>query len=234
MNNSLKICQKCSTEKSYAEFYKRVGSSDGLRHICKKCCNVSATARRTVDLDRVNAYHAKWRASNPEKGRSYEAKYRASNRDKVKAATAKWAAENPEKVQAKAAAYRAAHPERTRAASAAYRASNPEKIRAGIAAWRSSNPDSRRIHEQNRRARKLEAGGYLSKDLAAKLLKLQGGKCPCCAQSLGIDYQLDHKMPLALGGSNTDDNMQLLHRRCNLQKHAKHPIDFMQGRGFLL
>jgi len=36
------------------------------------------------------------------------------------------------------------------------------------------------------------------------------------------------------GGSNTDDNMQLLRKLCNLQKHAKHPVDFMQERGFLL
>jgi len=28
--------------------------------------------------------------------------------------------------------------------------------------------------------------------------------------------------------------MQLLNAICNLQKHAKHPVDFMQERGFLL
>lgn len=55
-----------------------------------------------------------------------------------------------------------------------------------------------------------------------------------CGKPLGDAYHLDHVMPLALGGSNTDDNMQLLRDRCNLQKHAKHPVDFMQERGFLL
>ena len=86
----------------------------------------------------------------------------------------------------------------------------------------------------NRRARVRETGGKLSSDLADKLFKLQKGKCPCCAQPLGDDYHLDHKMPIALGGSNTDGNMQLLRAVCNLQKAKKHPIDFMQIRGFLL
>ena len=38
----------------------------------------------------------------------------------------------------------------------------------------------------------------------------------------------------ALGGLNADSNMQLLRAECNLQKSAKHPVDFMQSRGFLL
>jgi 5-methylcytosine-specific restriction endonuclease McrA len=45
---------------------------------------------------------------------------------------------------------------------------------------------------------------------------------------------MDHIIPLALGGTNTDDNIQLLRAKCNKQKGAKHPIDFMQQRGFLL
>jgi 5-methylcytosine-specific restriction endonuclease McrA len=53
-------------------------------------------------------------------------------------------------------------------------------------------------------------------------------------QPLGDNYHLDHITPITLGGSNTDDNMQLLRQRCNNQKYNKHPIDFMQSRGFLL
>jgi 5-methylcytosine-specific restriction endonuclease McrA len=51
---------------------------------------------------------------------------------------------------------------------------------------------------------------------------------------LGDNYHLDHIVPLAIGGTNTDDNIQLLRQKCNQQKSAKHPIDFMQSRGFLL
>ncbi|MBU9359553.1 HNH endonuclease [Burkholderia multivorans] len=40
--------------------------------------------------------------------------------------------------------------------------------------------------------------------------------------------------PLARGGSNDIANIQLLCRTCNLSKHARDPVEFMQSRGFLL
>lgn len=47
-------------------------------------------------------------------------------------------------------------------------------------------------------------------------------------------YPVELFIPLWMGGANTDENMQLLRAVCNMQKSAKHPIDFMQSRGFLL
>lgn len=134
---------------------------------------------------------------------------------------------------------------------AAYRAANPEKVKAGVDSWRiankaranelsrewaAANPEkaraSRRVGRHTRRARK--SGERLSPDLFDRLWKLQRGKCPCCKRPLGDSAHMDHILPLALGGPNVDDNIQLLCRPCNLHKHAKHPIDYMQSKGFLL
>lgn len=150
------------------------------------------------------------------------------------AANAKWAAANPEKVTTSKAKWLAANYEQHKAAASKWQAENPEKRRQKVARWRADNPDADRIHVQNRRARKHASGGRLSLGLAEKLFKLQRGKCACCGKPLGKDYHRDHRMPLALGGPNEDWNMQLLCAPCNLQKSAKHPIDFMQQRGFLL
>lgn len=134
-----------------------------------------------------------------------------------------------------ATAWNAANPAKHRAADAKWLAANPGKRQATTAAWAAANPEARRIRCQNRRARKREAGGKLSKGLTDRLFKLQKGKCACgCKQPLGDDYHLDHIMPIILGGVNEDWNIQLLRSLCNQQKHAKHPIDFMQQRGFLL
>lgn len=138
------------------------------------------------------------------------------------AITRKWNKENPEKSKEQGRAWRLANPDRKRELDAEWHKNNPCK-------------DRRRINNQNRRARKREVGGRLSQGLAERLFKLQRGKCACgCKQPLGDDYHRDHIMPLALGGSNTDDNIQLLRATCNLQKRAKHPVDFMQQKGFLL
>lgn len=165
-----------------------------------------------------------------------ETERRASGNCKpcANAASTAWRAANPETARAATNAWRAANPDRNKAEKAAYKAANHEKVKAYAAAWAETNPEAIRINNHNRRARKRANGGTLSRGLSAKLFKLQKGKCPCCGLPLGNNYHLDHRMPLALGGSNDDGNMQLLRQRCNNQKWAKHPVDFMQERGFLL
>lgn len=133
--------------------------------------------------------------------------------------------------------------------AAKYRLENANKVKQAQDDWRARNLDQQKTYKQkyfaenvdsfyarsaNRRARKLSVGGKLTLDLSSKLFKLQKGKCACCKKPLGSNYHMDHIMPLALGGSNTDDNIQLLRARCNLQKQAKHPVDFMRQRGYLL
>lgn len=205
----MKFCPKCQT---VTERY-----ADGK---CKPCSR---------------AANAAWKAANPDKVRNIRTADRVANPEKFRARAASYRAANPERVRAYRAAYRAANQEKTRAENAAYHAANREKERARCSTYRAANPEKRRIYKHNRRARKLESGGKLSPGIAAKLFRLQRGKCACgCKQPLGDDYHLDHRMPLALGGPNTDDNIQLLRSICNQQKHAKHPIDFMQQRGFLL
>lgn len=185
---------------------------------CVKCGGTERYARGDCKAC-VKVANAAWKAANPEKVKASKRKYAAANREKGAKAVAAWAAANREKRNASARARGAA---------------NREKERAYCKAWASKNKEARRINEQNRRGRKAAAGGKISKDLPAKLFALQKGRCACCKQPLGADYHLDHIVPLSRGGSNTDDNMQLLRPVCNLQKHALHPIDFMQRKGFLL
>lgn len=152
----------------------------------------------------------------------------------MKASNAAWRAANSEKAKGSSAAWYAANTEKHKANRAAWYAANPEKIKASRAAWAKANPEIRRVNDQNRRARKIIKGGKLSQGLSAKLFILQKGKCPCCKQNLGDDFHLDHIVPLAIGGTNTDDNIQLLRQHCNNKKGKKHPVEFMQSLGFLI
>ena len=216
----MKTCTKCKETKQLTEFSKETRNRSGLRSQCKAC-------RSIADSEYI--------AANPGKRKEYLADWQAANRGKVRANQAKWRAAHPDKVKARHAAYHAANYEKINASHAQRHEANPDKAKAREAKWRAAHPEACRIKCHNRRARKRENGGKLSKGLADKLFKLQRGKCACgCKQALGDNYHLDHIMPLALGGSNTDDNIQLLRQRCNNQKHAKHPVDFMQQRGFLL
>jgi len=226
-----KICSKCGpTPKPITDFGKDAEKKDGLRTVCKKCT-----------CARVAAY----RAANPEKAKAACAAYRAANPDRGKMMAAAWRDAYPEMARASAAAYRSANRDRAKEKTAAWCKANPEKVKANNAAWyaanadkvnarRSANPEPNRIYCQNRRARRVNNGGKLSIGLSDKLFKLQRGMCACCNKPLGNNYHLDHIMPLALGGTNEDKNIQLLRAKCNLQKNKKHPVEFMRSRGFLL
>ena len=91
--------------------------------------------------------------------------------------------------------------------------------------WRRENIEMARLRESNNEARRRRAGGALSKGIVALLFSEQGGKCPGCLIALS-DYHVDHYMPIALGGLNNDNNVQLLCPTCNLKKGAKHPLEW--------
>ena len=135
---------------------------------------------------------------------------------------------------------------------AASLAKNPEKLRADSRAWnlayrarqRLLNPprrlltdeerrDRRRLYRHARRARKRGNGGKPSLGVKARLTQLQHGKCIYCRQSL-VNPVIDHILPLALGGSSDNSNLQLLCGLCNNKKGAYHPVEFAQKVGMLL
>lgn len=175
--------------------------------------------------------------------KAYSVKYRSANRAALCLKSKIYDLANKDKKQLTAAAYYAENSQRIKERdskeiitkrNATYYKNNTLRVQQANNQWSKNNRWSARVRKQNRRARIKGAGGVLSKGLADKLFDLQQGKCACCKASLGKNFHLDHIMPLALGGENADCNMQLLRQRCNTQKKAKHPVDFMQSRGFLL
>lgn len=224
----MKTCTRCGESKPLTKFSKRSSSRDGLRTNCKACANIYSAAHR----EQARARTAQWCKDNPERHKANSSKWRAANRDKERKRHAKYSAENPDKVKAGNAKWYAKNPDIRKAACARWRAENADRHKAYQAKYRAENADAYRAYDQNRRA--SESGGKLSPGLAERLIKLQRGKCACCKQPLGDDYHLDHIMPLTLGGSNEDSNMQLLRAKCNLNKSAKHPVEFMQQRGYLI
>lgn len=177
-----------------------------------------------------------WKAANKEKVAAGAKVYRDSHKEEMKALQDAWAEKFPEKIREKARRYYARNSEKCRARSRMYYSTFNEKASESRNKYR-AKPEYRAIDQNNqmrRRARVAISAGSLSLGIVEQLIRAQKGKCACCGERLGADYHIDHIMPLALGGKHEDSNIQLLHARCNLQKHAKHPVDFMRERGFLL
>jgi 5-methylcytosine-specific restriction endonuclease McrA len=45
-----------------------------------------------------------------------------------------------------------------------------------------------------------------------------GGACALCGSN--VELQIDHVIPVSLGGSNDEGNLQILHGLCNRRKGA--------------
>lgn len=164
----------------------------------------------------------------------------AERRDEIAAkasAAYRLRAEDPEfrqRERERAAAYRARNPDVTRQQNHKRRQADPEKARAESRQWFAENRDKRAAYEQNRRAKKRAQAGKISPNLKQSLFIAQRGGCACCRGVFGLaELHMDHIMPLSKGGLHDDENIQLLCQPCNQAKYAKHPVDFMQERGFL-
>jgi len=259
-HTSTKVCPRCNIEKQSEFFSKDSRSKSGLQVYCKSCL----ADYRKLNIDKEKLRQRKYRAENLDKVRAYQRAYREANIDRLSEYNRSNYVENREYFLAKAKDYhnkkrakrlecmrsyceanfdrlakqqkvwREANRDDIAKKKCAYYEANREHARKRTSAYRKANPDKFKIYASNRRAKEIACGGKLSSNIEQKLFKLQRGKCACCGKHLGDNYHIDHIMPLALGGTNTDDNVQLLRSTCNHQKSAKHPIDFMQQRGFLL
>jgi len=86
---------------------------------------------------------------------------------------------------------------------------------------------------EDRQRNLRERGSHTQEDID-RLYASQCGVCTGCGLQLENSrdrrvknhYEVDHVMPVALGGSNTADNLQLLCCPCNRRKHAMHPDEW--------
>ena len=138
--------------------------------------------------------------------------------------------------RARARAYWEANKEKVKARQAEYRASNIERrrkmVRENLARYRKEDP----VHFRKARAvsnakrRKAAVGaGFSQADIDA-LGNYQAWCCAACFSDIATTYQVDHIWPLALGGLNDAENIQLLCKTCNRSKGKKTPLAFMIQR----
>ena len=53
-----------------------------------------------------------------------------------------------------------------------------------------------------------------------RIWQRQRGLCSACGEVLGYDYEVDHTLPLAEGGADSDENLSAMHKRCHELKTA--------------
>ena len=79
--------------------------------------------------------------------------------------------------------------------------------------------DYQNVYVNRRRFRFVNASGKLTTKDWNGICEKYNNKCVCCGKSKRLSR--DHIIPLAMGGTNTPDNIQPLCRSCNSRKGAQ-------------
>lgn len=180
------------------------------------------------------AYYAEWAKKNREHLREYHKVWYEKNKPWL-AEKARLYNQRPEVKERRRA--NEAKPEKRADAVARvlkWQKENPERVNAKNARWKKENPDSITKQRNARRARQLAAGGSYTAKEARELLVAQDYLCanPYCRADLRhVKRHLDHKVPLAKGGSNGIENLQWLCARCNLTKWAYDYHEWLAEQG---
>ncbi len=182
--------------------------SNGL---CVECARLNKNADKARNPEREKARRRKYYEDNPDRWRAY------SNSSPRK----------PRLIPVT--------PEKRRVYRKTWRLKNRDAEKKRSAERDRLNPESRRVRDRNRRARKKSAIGRHTAGDIKNLFASQKGKCASCRVSISFDEKhVDHIMPLAKGGSNYLNNLQILCSSCNLRKSAKHPVEWARENGLLI
>ena len=79
------------------------------------------------------------------------------------------------------------------------------------------------IHDTGRGPLRLSSltSSWNVSDIKEMLYEKQNGLCALCRHDVDLLQSLDHRLPLARGGTDELKNLQLVHRDCNQKKHAR-------------
>lgn len=205
---STRACTKCGSTTN--GFHKNPMYSDGLHPHCKVCRKQISAARKARETPEQREARLIKQA---------EYRNKPENKERQTLSRKDWMRRNPERVRASG---RAADQRRA-----------VEKARYAKQ-WREKNREVVAAYSRNRRAVIKNCEGSHTVEDIKWLMQAQRYKCAVCSCNIKSNYHVDHIEPLAKGGSNAKENLQVLCPTCNNQKHAADPIDFMQRKGFLL
>jgi 5-methylcytosine-specific restriction endonuclease McrA len=97
--------------------------------------------------------------------------------------------------------------------------------------WKEENPERRKLlykAQRSRRRNRMMASEeqHTASDIALQY-RSQRGRCWWCGKQVGDTYHVDHRIPLARGGSNGPGNICIACPHCNSQKKAKLPHEWI-------
>jgi len=114
--------------------------------------------------------------------------------------------------------------DKARLAMRRWRAEHPEEHRERRRDWEARSREIRRTIWQRRRARILGAEGSYTVTEWLELVASCGGRCGYCGAPGAL--AVDHRLPIARGGTNRIENLIPACKTCNSRKHLMTEEEF--------
>lgn len=201
-NRELAQCSVCTVMKPRTAFNLSRTITRGISNRCREC---------------GKAYMRLWRTKNREHVERYAKNYNKSHADKRSETFKAWYLRNVKRQREKALARRNTDLAAARQKCLDWCARNKPARQQ----YRKDNRLLYRASWQRRRARERAAeGSWTPKDIESLMLQ-QGGRCAYCRNGLKSDFQVDHVIPLAKGGTNWPANLALACPSCNRRKNTR-------------
>jgi 5-methylcytosine-specific restriction endonuclease McrA len=211
-----KKCSKCGEVLPLEAFGRNRRSKDGMDGRCKEC-------RRQYSKENAEArreYSRQYYQDNLEKIKEYSRQYRKDNAEKIRVKSRehsrRYRKDNLEKIKEREKQYRKENKETLNEKSRRYQKDNAEKIKERQRQWRKDNPEKVKAAKHKRRALKKSSPGHCTTEQLQARLDYHDNRCVYCGSAENIE--VEHKIPLAKGGSNWPANLAPACGSCNRSK----------------
>ena len=187
---------------------------------CKTC--QSKYKKDYIDANRnhINETNRAWRKANPEKQKKSVYNWKINNIEKAREINRRSILKRKDRRIIESAEWRKQNPEKVKKSWQEWSKKNTDRLKEKRRKYEELFPDRVRARKHTRRTRILNIDSKINPDYINVLKIAQDMKCNYCNQ-LMINYQIDHIVPIARGGDNSNQNLQLLCASCNRQKGAK-------------
>jgi hypothetical protein len=167
--------------------------------------------------EKIKAQSKAYIKNNKERVEEIRAAYYQRHKELIKAKNKKYYEENKDHANAISKKYYKANKEKHRALVKEYYVKNKEKANACKKAWREANKDKISVHVANRRALKFRATIRLT-ELDKFVIEAVYNLAKLRTKQTGIQWHVDHIVPLTIGGLHKPTNLQVVPGSWNLSK----------------
>lgn len=198
-----KVCTKCGKVKALDEYARDKSKRDGRRSQCKTCGREKTREWYAKNAERQRERNAAWRRANP----AYMVEYRQVNAERIAEHRAAYYREHADRIREYSRARRQANRDKMRQRDREYREANAERMREYHRVYKSTHPHVTWASHYRQRCEKFGVTPAIEPFTRAELVDRYGDACIECGDP---DWELDHQIPVAAGGSHSLENCRPL------------------------